>query len=188
MKVILVSGKQGSGKTTLAQALVHKFEQAGEVAMRVRFASTIYEMHDAIKRIAFQYGIPCEEKEGSLLQFLGTEWGRKLKGDDIWVKALKKKMENMHQNMQPIFIIEDCRFKNELSAFPDAFKIRLRADEEIRKSRADGWRGNTQHQSEIDLDDVPITVFDLVVNTGPYKKEEVADTAFTLAKNYFKVS
>lgn len=158
--IILISGKQGSGKTTLAKGLCKALN-----ASHIKFADPLYEMHEAIRNVAQRYNIPFSEKEGTLLQLLGTEWGRKIKGDNVWVEACKTRVSLAQWSKDSVIVIDDARFENELLAFPEAFTIRLYAAEEERKGRADGWRDNTAHASETGLDNVPDEDFDLVIDT-----------------------
>lgn len=169
--IILISGKMGSGKTTLAKELIQEMN-----GRHFKFADALYEMHDAIGEVAENYEIPFDQKEGTLLQLLGTEWGRKVKGQDVWVNALKHRVAMSLQvapNM-PI-IIDDCRFPNELLAFPSAIKIKLFATKEARKARADAWRENDTHESETALDNVIDSAFDLVIDTSLHSKQYALD-------------
>jgi hypothetical protein len=179
--IILISGKQGSGKTTLAKSLCKRFGTPGLPkwqAINMTFAEPLYEMHNYCRKVLTNAGVdPIHKiKDGNLLQLLGTEWGRKTLGENIWVDICKgriKKEIEMNKDRDPafkpsrlVFIVSDCRFENELFAFDDALTVRLECDDHIRKSRAEMWRENTQHPSEIGLDDVDYDVFDLVVDTG----------------------
>lgn len=49
--MILISGKQGSGKTALANLLKEKLVSTNSAAEIINFADTIYEMHDAVREI-----------------------------------------------------------------------------------------------------------------------------------------
>lgn len=155
---IIISGKQGSGKTTTADALLKaldtRYKRAGKV---FNYADVIYRMHDAVQGILYEYYPARDEyKDGPLLQLLGTEWGRKTIDDLLWVKILQRRIQLWHLAYQDlggaIGIIADARFENEFDAFPDALRVRLECPEEIRKKRCSSWRENTQHQSEIGLD------------------------------------
>lgn len=172
--IILISGKQGSGKTTLAKNLV---ERLG--AIHLKFADPLYEIHEAIRKVADKWQIPFDQKEGRLLQLLGTEWGRACKGENVWCDALFNKVSVLEDNN--IIIIDDCRFKNEFYRFKDiAVTIRLVANENDRRKRADSFRDDTNHPSEIDLDDIPDEQFDLTIDTGIFQKDKTLLAVLTL--------
>ena len=108
---------------------------------------------------------PREKKSSPLLQFLGTEFGRK-RDTDIWVNLAKNKAEQLLKSCQFV-AVDDGRFENEFHAFPDAFKIRLECDRDIRKARCDAWRENEFHPSEVGLDEYSKQgKFDYYIDTG----------------------
>ena len=113
-----------------------------------------YELHDVCLPLLKKYGIrdATMKKDGELLQVLGTEYGRKLLGDDVWVKVLKRRVDYWLRVEPHLIIIDDCRFENEHDAFPDALRVHLECSEYMRKSRCSYWRTNTDHPSEIGLD------------------------------------
>jgi len=173
MQIVLISGRQGSGKSTLQKRIVLDWQSQvkNSRAITLNFADILYEMHDKVLQVLNQYWPPREiVKDGPLLQLLGTQWGRDTIDKDIWVKCLQAKIKQLteqnshYQNL--LFIIGDCRFPNELEAFPEALSIRLRASEETRKARVSMWRENTNHPSEIALDKYDIgDKFDLHFST-----------------------
>lgn len=70
------------------------------------------------------------------------------------------------QHKKFLVIIDDCRFTNEFDAFPQALRVRLNAAEDVRKGRAESWRENTVHPSEVGLDLYDIEgKFDLYLQT-----------------------
>lgn len=172
-KIILISGKQGSGKTTLAKKLQIELQRHKGVAVyQFIFAGPLYEMHDfclgTLKEAGFHKDV---SKDGKLLQLLGTEWARETISQTIWVDICKARIARQLRDTwadMNFFIISDCRFKNELDLFPDALSIRLEAPKDVRKIRCSQWRDKDDHASEIDLDDYAILKkFDLVYDTGP---------------------
>lgn len=173
MKIIMISGPQGAGKSTLAKALKDKLS-----APILKFADPIYQMHDAVWSI--MRGVLDVDKsviDGQLLQYLGTEWGRKRFGEDVWVWGLARRML---ESRADVFIVDDLRFRSEaehlegcLPLGTTIYRIRLNADEDIRKLRARKWREDTTHQSEVDLDDYDR--WDLVIDTNSMCLDEYVD-------------
>lgn len=183
--VVLVSGKQGSGKDTLVDSLTEVWG-AHAYFNTLKFAKTIYEMHDECRRILRSKGVVIKpEKEGELLQYLGTDWGRRHYGQNVWVNCFKADCLHIFghykrkQVKDPVVIMcSDLRFRNEFDAFKDTsdikvFRVRLRCDRETRMKRATSWRDNENHVSETDLDAYDIeNKFDLYINTGRLTKKQ----------------
>lgn len=184
--IILLSGKQGSGKTTLAKALLKKINSNPETyAHHHTFADAIYQMHDFCWGLLKDHGFSMPFiKDGYLLQMLGTEWGRTKIDKDIWIKILKSKITKAAamspKGFKHYHIVSDCRFKNEIEAFPNAITVRLDCDEDIRRERVAMWRANTDHISEIDLD---YTSFHLNFNSGGISSEVIANEIMKYASS-----
>lgn len=97
------------------------------------------------------------EKDGTILQFWGTEFRRRLFNWNYWVDKVK---DVISQAPERDYIIPDTRFKNEAefikSAGGEVWKI-IRPD-------YNNFDRNSSHKSEVDLDD---WVFDVeIVNDG----------------------
>lgn len=177
-KVVLISGKQGSGKSKTAKALTDLLWENGGgnvIAAQFRFAGPLYEMHDVVLKVLKKYGIERPElvKDGPLLQVLGTEWGRNTVDQDLWVKCCQNGVQAWFDrdavNYKAFAVIDDCRFPNEFHSQPDdkALRVRLECDREIRKSRCSQWRENENHESEIALDGYAEKgLFDIYLDTG----------------------
>ncbi len=147
MKVIFISAKQGGGKTTLTRHLLGLLPHA----RALRFAEPIYEMQDAVWDVLDGYGLlQREAKSSDLLQVLG-DFARRRRSD-IFVEALKVRVDALRSEGVRYLIIDDGRFENEFHALPEALTIRLECNRDIRKDRADRWRENEIHISEIALD------------------------------------
>lgn len=191
-KVIQISGKMGSGKSTLADNLLELFDahylEVRQRAIKVRYADVLYRMHDAVLPIAKSYGLVPEDttKDKHLLQVLGTEWGRKFLGEDVWVKALREQVRLLEFSDYEVFIVEDCRFPNELLAYPreQQLVVRLHCSRDVRKARADHWRENEDHPSETALDGLYDGQFNLFYDTGDIVlgPKEIAEDVFKEAK------
>lgn len=151
-RIFLLSGRQGAGKSTYAKELVRVLPEC----ISVKFADPLYALHDACLPILHALELrPADmKKDGELLQILGTEYGRKKLGENVWVDAVRRRVnKHLEAHSKGFVVIDDCRFPNELEAFHDAHKIRLVAPEEVRKARCSYWREDTKHPSETALDE-----------------------------------
>lgn len=135
MDVILLTGAQGVGKTTLANYLV---EQHGYVELTfagpLRIAATqawntIASVgNSGLPHISVDDTIDPAKKDtplGShvldgrpltprtLVQWFGTELMRQHVGENVWVYALLDAIERHVQAGKTRFVISDCRFSNE---------------------------------------------------------------------------
>ncbi len=118
-RVIGISGPAGSGKSTAADLLI---ERHGYV--RVKFAAPLKAMCRAI-------GMTDDQIEGSLketpsrllqgrtpryvMQTLGTEWGRKLVGENLWIDLWTESV-NACLDQGGRVVCDDVRFANEALA------------------------------------------------------------------------
>lgn len=121
--IIGITGPLGGGKTTLANILV---EQHGY--HRYRFAGILKDMIEVL-------GVSRDQIDGKLkndpddkllcgktprwaMQSLGTEWGRKCIGEDIWVNATMEKINRFRvsRRVPTYIVIDDVRFPNEVRA------------------------------------------------------------------------
>ncbi len=187
--IILISGKQGSGKTTLSDGLVKKITKAGKPVKVIKFADPLYKMHDFCLRVLSENGIKRDiVKDGELLQYLGTEWGRKTIDDNIWAKIGVNAASKYIKKGYTV-IIDDCRFENEFKVFgnwSNVLTIRLECSEKIRKTRCSYWRKNTKHPSETGLDHM-VKEFNLVLNSGKLNKQQLLNAAVVEWKSRAKL-
>ena len=179
--IVMISGKQGAGKTSLSNMLLHRVKNDFFNVKVLKFASIIDEMHDSIREIQNKYMIPiregCETKDGLLLQWLGTEWGRENHGENVWVEAMRRKVAYAGgDHDDTLVIIDDCRFENEFDAFPEALRVRLSCPPIVRRERAENWRDKESHPSEVGLDDFAAAdKFDLYLNTEKQRIDSCVD-------------
>ena len=112
--IIAFTGLAQSGKTTAANAFVSIGYD------RMSFAEPIKAM--------VQHLTPCSDKNArppslcgktlrEVYQTLGTDWGRKMVGDDIWILAGRARLEMLLGDVESDIIkgivIDDIRFDNE---------------------------------------------------------------------------
>lgn len=139
-KIIILSGKQYSGKDTVAKILLENLTNFKRIGLG-----------DAIKiEYSEQIGIPFEEIEKNKHLYrqdlinLGNK--RRSEDKDYWIK----KVISMPGNI----VVPDVRVKRELEFFKeaDAYTIRVDASRETRSSR--GQLVGETDVTEVDLDEV----------------------------------
>jgi hypothetical protein len=117
VKIIAFIGKMGSGKTTAGMYLAQNHGY-----LRLRFA-------DKLKAMLVTLGLTEEEVDGDLkskpcillggktprhaMITLGTEWGRDMIDQNLWVNALAKELANQIVQGECLFVIDDLRFLSE---------------------------------------------------------------------------
>lgn len=130
MKIIGFTGRAGTGKDTAVKALQLKYTDffSREMPLHYSFAGPLRRgisamlgseielmSHDPVQKneIVELYGVSPR----TMLQTLGTEWGRNLINDEIWViRAKEIWKETLQFNQDAIILISDCRFDNEAEA------------------------------------------------------------------------
>lgn len=189
--VVIFSGKQGSGKTTSQNALrdlllaesklkknydqVQAMNFEADQVAEINYADPIHEINDyVLKMLKDKYGVNHNfVKNRKLMQLIGSDFGRDELGKYVWIDIAKNRINALNcvtpePGKKHIVLIGDCRFENEFDSFPDAYRVRLHAPEEIRKIRAAKW-GNTKHRSEIGLDRYANAgVFDDYIDTAEF--------------------
>lgn len=144
MKLYLgISGKMGSGKTTLTNGIINALKHL--MVKRVSLAKPIKDLQDIIYS---DLELEMEgEKDRDLLIALGM-WGRN-KDPDFWLHQAVKKMKATKAH---IVICDDVRFLNEAEWFKkNGLLIRLEGEQ--RGDNVDESRKNDT--TETDLDDFP---------------------------------
>ena len=117
--IIGLSGKQGTGKSTLAKAIQDTYTNV----KIFKIAGTIYELQDYIYN---RLGLTMiGEKDRPLLITIGL-WGRS-KDENIWTNdTLRQALE--HSRMGGISLIDDIRFPNEAKAIEDNLGVLIRIE------------------------------------------------------------
>ena len=141
--IIGFCGLAGSGKTTAARALVALgFVRAPFAApLKRMFAALALGPPDGVDPRAWAetpHALLCGKTPRQALQTLGTEWGRTLIGEDLWVRLWAAEAAR-HAHV----VADDVRFANEAEAIRMAGGIVIR----IERAGAGSPSGGT-HVSE----------------------------------------
>lgn len=154
-KIIIFSGKQFSGKDTVAKIILEQFKSFKRIGIG-----------DAIKMLySKKTGLTLDEIEKNKSTYrqdlidLG-DWGR-AQDPDYWLKSIIAYEGNT--------VVTDIRVKHELELFKSygAFTVRVEASEEARSKR--GTLSSQNDATETQLDN--ITDWDFVIhNEGTYEE------------------
>lgn len=118
-KIIGLVGPAGCGKSSAATGLVEA-NSGGDRFERRRFAGPLKNMLIALGLTSEHTDgalkeVPCELLGGKTprwaMQTLGTEWGRRLITEDLWIRAWRGSLPS-----DANVVIDDCRFPNEEAA------------------------------------------------------------------------
>ena len=145
MKLLGIVGKARCGKDTVADQII------GNGYVKRAFADPIYRIADEMFGIDSR-NIPDKDKETvipkwglslrQMLQIIGTEMGRDLISQDIWLKRMDDELE--HNNV----VISDIRFDNE------AMYIKKRGGLLIHVTRDTSDYKVNQHVSELGVTNI----------------------------------
>jgi hypothetical protein len=115
--LVALFGPQQVGKSTAAISLVQNHG-----LVRVAFADPLYRMLAALLELSVEAtrrlpkNEPMEALGGRtvrhMLQTLGTEWGRTLMADDLWVETARRKILEFTSSGTSV-VVDDLRFANE---------------------------------------------------------------------------
>jgi hypothetical protein len=174
MTIIALSGYGTCGKDTIADILVSdygftKYAWADTLRLAVEALNPIVAWDeqagsgpiryvDALNQYGYNEAKARFPEFRRVLQYLGTDVGRKLIDDNVWVDATFKRIQR-ERSLSDNIVIPDTRFKNE------AFAVQTRPESKnyiVRVNRP-GVGPVTDHPSETDLDDWD---FDYIINNN----------------------
>lgn len=115
-KLIALAGPAYCGKDTVAGILRREFPVkslsfADPIRTMLRNAFNLTDEHffGKLKEVPLEW---LGKSPRQMMQTLGTEWGRGLIHEDIWLMMAERKVEEIH-NSGLHAVITDCRFENE---------------------------------------------------------------------------
>lgn len=179
---IAISGKMGSGKTTLAQEIRTQFTEG------YNGHSAMVSLGAPVKEVARNYFLmPADVKDRLLLQQIGQQF-RTIK-PDVWVDLLMRDVDGMTDTTEvELVICDDVRFENEFKAMQQDgwLTIRLTVDEAEQQKRLEMAYGdkylkhweNRNEISETDLDAVEgfdMTLHNLELSMVPHTASEILE-------------
>jgi len=171
MTLVGLCGKMGVGKDYIANTIILPYMRnvLGKTAMTWCFADQLKV--NAMTKYKLDYSNVYEDKTQhtrQLLQQEGTEYGRDLYGQDIWISYLDKWTQIMQHRGIEHFVITDVRFKNEIEYIKSRNGLVIKINAPTRNKRRLDSENGTQvmksHKSECDLDTLDDKVYDLVVD------------------------
>jgi len=121
VKIIGLTGKAGSGKSTVAHILVNDYgfirvKMAGPLKSMLRaIGLTDAHIEGELKEVPCP--MLCGQTPRYAMQTLGTEWGRDIIGNDFWTNAWRESVWAACEYAEPAGIVcDDVRFANEVAA------------------------------------------------------------------------
>ena len=154
MNCIIISGKAGSGKDTVAQFMREKLEEKGKRVITIHYG-------DPVKWVIkdyFNWSGNKDEAGRKLLQTIGTDVVRAVH-PNFWVDTIANLLDAFDKaDLFDIAIIPDARFENEIEGIIDVLPASITV--RIERTNEDGtsWINTTltetqrKHPSEISLD------------------------------------
>lgn len=178
MKIILISGKAESGKTTCSKYIKEQLENQGKKVLIARFARYL-KMY--IQDVYDWDGVTKDEFIRTKLQQLGTDIIKeKLNYKSFHAKRLAEDMEIYKELAVDVVIIDDTRFRDEVhilkAMFPDEC-ITVRINRYDYKSKLTDEQ--LKHKSECDLDKFN---FDYTIHTRKSDINQLYDEADRVLK------
>lgn len=157
--LIGITGKAGSGKDSLG-AVFRELADFSTYALaspiKAALAAMLRVPVTKIEDREFKNAVypPLGKTPRQMLQTLGTEWGRQLVCEDIWLNLMRKRWAEVQHEIPPYLCVTDIRFDNEANA------IKKEGGTLIRIIRGDQIEGDS-HKSEagVDLSFVDWTVY-----------------------------
>jgi phosphomevalonate kinase len=176
--LIGITGKMGSGKDFILTNYILPFLKSKNLSsLQVSFADEL-KVNAMVKNgLSFEDVFINKTKESrKMLQLQGTEQGRDIYGEDIWIKYFDAWVKVHKSRGIQVFLNADTRFKNELYYIKEngGFLIKIVAPKRNEKrllleSKGDSVVLNSikNHKSECDLDDLSDSLFNLVIYNDP---------------------
>lgn len=110
MIIIGISGKKKTGKSAIAEYIKTLYPNR---VVEIAFADSLKDEVCQACNVTLDYLNTNKDNFRHILQGWGTDFRRKLCGDDYWIKAYLEKCLNSGFNRHTIIVTPDVRFQNE---------------------------------------------------------------------------
>tara|TARA_A100001015_G_scaffold286842_1_gene356000 strand:- start:1817 stop:2383 length:567 start_codon:yes stop_codon:yes gene_type:complete len=172
MKIIGLLGNQGVGKSYISQYISDELYKLNKKSIILAFAD--HFKIDCVCKHNIEYNRVFGDKDlesRKLLQKVGTEEGRDVFGQNIWINVVENWIKVFYSRGIEYFIISDVRFLNEVEWIksingivikinaPERHKICLKKES---NNNLDNENEIKAHISEIEIN--KITNYDLIIN------------------------
>jgi len=174
---IAIVGQMQSGKDCLANSLNYLYPRIWQQTLK--FADPLYDIQHAIYGVLRDYKYPITEpgRDRTLLQLIGTQWGRETISSHLWTDMFHLALVNSPEPTDGspfITRVTDCRFPNEANLLKDCgfVFVGLQCSDEVRIKRG---ATNLTHESEIHIPELIKNYADVVINTELEPKYAIAE-------------
>jgi hypothetical protein len=176
-RIVAFSGLMHSGKTSCAEILEHHLTLSVYYPKTIKFAQPLYDIQNYIyDRTGLE---KPKSKDRELLQYIGTEWGRK-KDPELWTsiwrqeaRAYRFKSSGLREDVH-VVICDDLRFENEAKLVRElgGIVINVVAPTELRKER-NPLTFNENHASEKPLPEE-------LISLNIYNDKDISDLRYNI--------
>jgi dephospho-CoA kinase len=184
MTLIGIAGKMGCGKDYICNnVIIPILKKYNETFLQIAFADQIKVNVMTINNIKYNdVYINKTTHTRKLLQIEGTEKGRNLINENIWINYFNNWITVFKNRGIDNFICTDVRFKNEIEYIKNQGGILIyinaphRNMSRLKKECNDDIKLIEQlksHASECDLDDLNSNTFDLIINNDSNDAENI---------------
>jgi phosphomevalonate kinase len=196
MKLIGITGKMGSGKDYITTKYIIPFIENKLNKKCIQFSFADQLKINTMTKNNIKFNDMFYKKTNltrTMLQKEGTENGRNVYGEDVWIKYFSNWVKLFEMRNFDFVITSDVRFKNELKYIKDnkGIIIKIIAPERTVKRLIEETNGNKEsynkiknHISECDLDNIKDDEFDLIINNCEKIEDKIIEN--NLKKIFYK--
>lgn len=120
MTLLLITGKAGTGKTTMSEYIVEHYEGSKNYALGDKLKELTFRLLKIfgveIESLNDLYDVKTKNKYRHYMQQIGTDCVREVFGEDFWCEVLSERV--LHDLCEErTVMISDVRFRNEIKYF-----------------------------------------------------------------------